>query len=469
MLEKHDARRSRNGRANGATGSTPTTAQRGAATANKLAVAPHGLKLRRYFTSPGDDGFGERRVGAAHGRDHAARTARWSSSRRTSRSPRAGARPRPTSSCRSTSAARSARPSASARCASSSARVADTITAWGNARTATSPTTNRRACSAPSSSTSSSSRRWPSTRRSGSTSASSPSRSARPASSTASRTRWSRSSAWPRPRGCCSSTARAPAPTCRPIRSSRELLQRRRHGLRPGQLHARLRRLRRRHQVGRQDPPRRQDGHPQHRPPGRRRVHLVQGEGGEEGLGADRRRLRRLVRRRGVQVGLLPELEQLGARHRRLHGGGAEGPRVVDPRRRATGGRSRRSRRASCGATSPRPPGSAAIPGLQFDTTINAWHTSPGTARINASNPCSRVHVPRRLGVQPGVAQPAQVRQTPRPASSTSSRSGARSRSTILGAGDHRRQRQVPDRADPRTTRTASGRSASATPTWARC
>jgi len=28
-------------------------------------------------------------------------------------------------------------------------------------------------------------------------------------------------------------------------------------------------------------------------------------------------------------------------------------------------------------------------PGLQFDTTINAWHTSANTSRINASNPCS--------------------------------------------------------------------------------
>ncbi|MCC6343213.1 MAG: vitamin B12-dependent ribonucleotide reductase [Bryobacterales bacterium] len=28
-------------------------------------------------------------------------------------------------------------------------------------------------------------------------------------------------------------------------------------------------------------------------------------------------------------------------------------------------------------------------PGLQFDTTINRWHTSKTTARINASNPCS--------------------------------------------------------------------------------
>jgi ribonucleoside-diphosphate reductase alpha chain len=28
-------------------------------------------------------------------------------------------------------------------------------------------------------------------------------------------------------------------------------------------------------------------------------------------------------------------------------------------------------------------------PGIQFDTTINAWHTCPNSARINASNPCS--------------------------------------------------------------------------------
>ncbi len=32
---------------------------------------------------------------------------------------------------------------------------------------------------------------------------------------------------------------------------------------------------------------------------------------------------------------------------------------------------------------------SCADPGIQFDTTINAWHTCPNTARINASNPCS--------------------------------------------------------------------------------
>jgi ribonucleoside-diphosphate reductase alpha chain len=32
---------------------------------------------------------------------------------------------------------------------------------------------------------------------------------------------------------------------------------------------------------------------------------------------------------------------------------------------------------------------SCADPGLQFDTTINDWHTCPSSGRINASNPCS--------------------------------------------------------------------------------
>ena len=30
-----------------------------------------------------------------------------------------------------------------------------------------------------------------------------------------------------------------------------------------------------------------------------------------------------------------------------------------------------------------------ADPGVQYDTTINKWHTLPNTSRINASNPCS--------------------------------------------------------------------------------
>jgi ribonucleoside-diphosphate reductase alpha chain len=30
-----------------------------------------------------------------------------------------------------------------------------------------------------------------------------------------------------------------------------------------------------------------------------------------------------------------------------------------------------------------------ADPGVQYDSTINAWHTCPSAGRINASNPCS--------------------------------------------------------------------------------
>jgi len=29
-----------------------------------------------------------------------------------------------------------------------------------------------------------------------------------------------------------------------------------------------------------------------------------------------------------------------------------------------------------------------ADPGVQYDTTINEWHTCPEDGRINASNPC---------------------------------------------------------------------------------
>ena len=65
--------------------------------------------------------------------------------------------------------------------------------------------------------------------------------------------------------------------------------------------------------------------------------------------------------------------------------------------------------RATCSARSPRRPHLCGDPGMQFDTTINAWHTCPNTARINASQPVHRVHVPRRHGLQPGVAEPDAV------------------------------------------------------------
>ncbi len=49
-------------------------------------------------------------------------------------------------------------------------------------------------------------------------------------------------------------------------------------------------------------------------------------------------------------------------------------------------------------------------PGMQYDSTINRWHTSKNTARINASEPVLRVHVPGRLSLQPRQPEPAEVR-----------------------------------------------------------
>ena len=76
-------------------------------------------------------------------------------------------------------------------------------------------------------------------------------------------------------------------------------------------------------------------------------------------------------------------------------------------------------------------------PGMQFDTTINDWHTCPNTDRIKGLEPLLGVHVPGRLRVQPRVAQPHAV----------PGRGGAVRRRRVLGrgadddhrAGDHRR------------------------------
>ena len=89
-----------------------------------------------------------------------------------------------------------------------------------------------------------------------------------------------------------------------------------------------------------------------------------------------------------------------------------------------------------------------ADPGVQYDTTINQWHTSPNSGRINASNPCSRVHARGRLGVQPGVAEPDEVP----PAGRLVRRRGlpAHGGHRAAGAGDRRLAVELPDRGDRR-------------------
>ena len=81
------------------------------------------------------------------------------------------------------------------------------------------------------------------------------------------------------------------------------------------------------------------------------------------------------------------------ARYRRLHvrGHARTAPGVLHPR-----GEGRSSRPATFKAEGPaeqrylrRHLGIAVIPACSTSTTVNRWHTSKNTARINASNPCS--------------------------------------------------------------------------------
>ena len=153
--------------------------------------------------------------------------------------------------------------------------------------------------------------------------------------------------------------------------------------------------------------------------PGHRRVHQLQGRGREEGLGADRRRLRRLVHRRRrtrrcssrtrttrVRVtdefmrAVLDDGEwQTRAVHDRRGDGHLQGARPDAADRRGHLGL-RRSGHA-----------------VRHDGQRLAHLPEHGAHQ--REQPVLGVHVPRRLGVQPGVDQPDEVRRA-KTASSTS-------------------------------------------------
>ena len=391
-VRKADARRSRETRA-GAKAAQPSARRHGPETRK-----PPGYTVSRYFTRAGRRRLRAASSGSCAPPASAPRAARRCSSRRTSRSPSSGARPRPTWWCRSTSAASSGTPGRERSVRQLINRVADTITAWGDKDGYFADKESAETFRAElkhllvQQKMSFNSPVWFNVGIEAE-----PQCSACFINSVDDTMESILGAGQDRGHAVQVRLGHRHQPVAHPLVA--RVPQRRRHRLGPGQLHARLRRLRRRHQVGRQDPARGQDGHPQHRPPRRRGVHLVQGQGREEGLGADRRRLRRLVRRRGLQVGLLPELEQLGARHRRLHGGGAEGPRLVDPGGARRPRRSRPRRRASCGGRSPRRPGSAAIPACS--TTPRS---TPGTPR------------PTRRASTPPTRAPSTCTSTTRPA-----------------------------------------------------
>ena len=179
----------------------------------------------------------------------------------------------------------------------------------------------------------------------------------------------------------------------------------------PALLHEGLRRVRRRDQDRRQDAARGQDGDPQRRSSRRREVHLVQGQGREEGVHAGGSRLRCVARRRGLQLHLLPERQQLRARHRRFHAGGGAAT--------ATGGRKRcRHRPAGEALQGARP----AAPDRRSHAPVRrprhaVRHHGEPLAPLQEHGahqrlePLLGVHVPGRFGVQSLVAEPDEVRR----------------------------------------------------------
>ena len=121
--------------------------------------------------------------------------------------------------------------------------------------------------------------------------------------------------------------------------------------------------------------------------------------------------LRRELHRRGLRLGLLPERQPLGPRDRRLHAAPSSATASGRPARSPPASRSTRYKARDVFRKMAEAAWLCGDPGIQYDTTINDWHTCANTDRINASQPVLRVHVPQRHGLQPRLAQPHEVRR----------------------------------------------------------
>ena len=428
------------------------------------------IGLRRLFTSPGRRPLRRGRVGAPRRPHHATgRTARSPSSSSASSSRSSGRSTPPTSSPRSTSAARSARPGGSRRCARSSTASPTPSPTWGReggyfVDDDEADGVQRRAEVHP---------RHPAGRlqQPGVVQHRRRRRAAagrRRASSSPSTTRWTRSSTGTARRASSSRAAPAPASTCRrsaPAPSccngggtaSGPVSFMRGADASAGTIKSR-----------RQDPPRRQDGHPRRRPPRRRGVHLVQGQGGAQGARAARRRLRHGPRRRPT-------------RSRIQYQNANNSVRVTDEFMQAvaddadwglvavtTGEVLRTVQARDLWRQIAQAAWECADPGLQFDTTINRWHTAHTTGphqrlATRAGSTCTSTTRPatwRRSTCCKYLDDDGQLRRRRLP---------AHGRDHLHGAGDPRRPGRLPDASRSPRRAATSASSASATPTSAPC
>ncbi len=242
----------------------------------------------------------------------------------------------------------------------------------------------------------------------------------------------------------------------------------RRHLQRPDELPRGVRPRRGRHQERRHHAPRRQDGLPRHGPSGDRGLHPA-------GRSARRRRSRRSSRPASRATSTAKPTSTVSGQNSN------NSVRVTDDfmKRRPRAAASGRRARAPRARSSTRYDGARALDrwsprrvGLRRSGRAVRHHHQPlahlpEQREDQRLEPVLRVHVPRRHGLQPVVAEPDQV-PAARTAASTSRATATRSRSSSSRRRSWSISRATRPRAS-RRTRTTTARSASATRTSAPC
>ena len=125
------------------------------------------------------------------------------------------------------------------------------------------------------------------------------------------------------------------------------------------------------------------------------------------------------------------------ARHRRVHGSRRATTATGGPSRVVTGQPVKRYKARDLMRQIAEATHQCGDPGMQFDTTINRWHHLQEHGAHQRVESLLGIHVPGRFGLQPGVAEPDEVRRAGRPVRCRGL--PPRRRHHDHGAGNHRR------------------------------